>query len=153
MKVPRRPTARCRRTCSVIGILSLASVLGCTTLPSPSVSLPAAIGISCQPYGYTPAPIAFSFPRGPVTASDAEQTAIALFHACGGEPPAISDLTFSSRDATGMRGGPNAGRPVWLVQIDATIAIPSAQGGGSYGSHWLVEVNQATGLPTLVAYG
>jgi hypothetical protein len=43
----------------------------------------------------------------------------------------------------------NAGQAVWLVQIDTTECVK----GGAYPGHYLVEVNQATGVPTLVAYG
>jgi hypothetical protein len=126
-------------------LLPIALLLGCTSTPTAS---PAAI--SCQPYGYTPAPIAFSFPVGPVTAAVAEETAVALFRSCQG-PSSITALTSSSKASAGMKVGPNAGQAVWLVQLDATITEPSP--GSSYQSHFLIEVNQATGVPTVIGYG
>ncbi len=125
--------------------LPLALVLGCTSAPSPT---PAAI--SCQPYGRTPAPIAFSYAPGPVTSAVAEQTAVALFRSCF-VGATLTDLTSSSTSTTGMRDGPNQGQVVWLVQVDATVNEPSP--GQPYQSHFLIEVNQTTGVPTVVAYG
>jgi hypothetical protein len=134
----------------LVGVLLL--VFGCASCAAPAAtptrSSPAAGVISCQPYGYTPAPIAFSFPPGPVTASAAEETAVALFHACEASP--ITGLTSSSSATTGIKVGPNHGQAVWLVRVDATITESS---GTSYQSHFLIEVNQATGLPTVTAYG
>jgi hypothetical protein len=49
-----------------------------------------------------------------------------------------------------MPTGPNAGEAVWLVQVDATITEP---GGTSYESHLVIEVNQATGVPTVIGIG
>jgi hypothetical protein len=113
------------------------------------------VQVSCQPYGYNPVPIAFSFAAGLATAASAEQTAVALIRSCAATPDAssititITDLTSNVRDGTGEPGGPSAGQAVWLVQIDTTEAVK----GVPYQAHYLVEVNQATGVPTLVAYG
>jgi hypothetical protein len=85
-----------------------------------------------------------------VTASVAEQTAIALFRTCE-RPKTVSDLTSSSKAATGMQLGPSVGRAVWLVQVDATVV--EASPGASYQAHFLIEVNQATGIPTIVGQG
>jgi len=107
--------------------------------------------ISCQPYDDTPTLIAFSFPAGPVTSSSAEQTAVALFRACAQFPGhEISNLTSTSKAATGAPNGPNDGQSVWLVFIGAKITEST---GTSYGSHFQIEVNQATGVPTVIAYG
>jgi len=128
-------------------LLPLAVLLSCANPPSPKPMESGPVAISCQPYGYNPAPIAFSFRAGPVTGAEAEETAVALFRAC--ELPTITNLTSSSRAGTG-RGSPNDGQAVWWVEVGATIAVPSSEG---YQAHWLVEVNQATGFPTLIAYG
>ena len=108
--------------------------------------------ISCQPYGYSPAPITFSFAPGPVTASVAEQTAVALFESCSASDAAttITDLTSTVGAAAGAPG-PNAGQDVWLVKVDATVA--DSFSGATYPSHFLIEVNQGTGIPTIVGYG
>ena len=105
--------------------------------------------ISCQPYGYTPAPVDLSIARGPVTAAQAEETALALFRACSDPQSAIERVDVAAEPGTGVRVGPNAGQAVWLVRVDATVAA----GGSSYGSHVLIEVNQATGVPTVVGQG
>ena len=127
-------------------LLPLVFLLGCTTTPSATP-----IAISCQPYGYTPAPIAFSFAPGPVTSSAAEQTAVALFRSCELPGTTFTDLTSSSKATTGMRGGPNDGQAVWLVEVDATVTEPMPN--ATYYSHFLFEVNQATGIPTVVGNG
>lgn len=126
-------------------LLPIAVLLACTNAPNGSP-----VAISCQPYGYTPAPIAFSFPPGPVTSSAAEETAVALFRSCQG-PSSVTALTSSSKATTGIKTGPNTGQAVWLVQVDSTITEPSP--GASYQSHFLIEVNQATGVPTVIGYG
>lgn len=131
-------------------LLSVAVLLGCANTPSPPPSPPPGV-ISCQPFGYTPAPIPFSFAPGRVTASAAEQTAVALFRACLLPTATISDLTSSSVAATGSPHGPNAGQAVWRVQVDATITDAST--GEGHQSHFVIEVNEATGVPTVVAYG
>ena len=105
--------------------------------------------ISCQPYGYTPAPVAFSFASGPVTAAQAEETGVRLFRAC--ELPGVRDLTSSTEPGTGRGGGPNAGQAVWIVKVDATVTDRAAR--ATYQSHFWIEVNRATGAPTLIAYG
>ena len=111
--------------------------------------------VSCQPYGYNPVPITFSFAPGPATAASAEQTAVALIRSCAATPDAssititITHLTSNVKDGTGVPGRPNAGQAVWLVQIDTTETV----NGGPYQAHYLVEVNEATGVPTLVANG
>ena len=129
-------------------VLPLLLLMGCSSTPGPT-PLPTALAISCQPYGYTPAPIPFSFAPGPVTAAAAEQTALAMVRSCM-QPYSIS-ATAQTKTATGQKGDPNEGQAVWLVTIDGFV---------SYGSpspltpaHWMIEVNQATGVPTLVAYG
>lgn len=109
--------------------------------------------ISCQPFGYAPVPVSFSFTPGPVTASAAEQTAVALFRACSapsasGQPTAlVTNIVVTSNAAIGEPSGPNAGQPVWRVQIDVTLFGETAH------SYSWTEVNQATGVPTIVALG
>jgi hypothetical protein len=122
------------------------ALLGCATPLSPASG-----PTSCQPLGYSPAPVPFSFPPGPVSSATAEQTAVALFRAC--ELPNVTELTSNAVAATGTSGGPNAGRPVWRVQVDATVTPSDQSPGEGYRSHFLIEVNQATGVPTLIAYG
>lgn len=79
--------------------------------------------------------------------------AVALFRACAahttnGEPTApITNISTNVEAATGQPSGPNAGQPVWLVQIDVTLKDNPAQ------THSWTEVNQATGVPTIVALG
>jgi hypothetical protein len=124
--------------------LSLVLLLGCSNSPTPRPA-----GISCQPFGSTPAPISFSFAPGPVTSSAAEHTAVSLFDACQRE--STGELTSSSVAGTGMRRGPNADEPVWLVTVDATVTEGSP--GMNEPSHVLIEVNQATGVPTIVGSG
>jgi hypothetical protein len=63
----------------------------------------------------------------------------------------ITGLTSASEAATGTPSGPNAGQPVWRVRVDATVTLASP--GGEFESHFLIEVNQATGAPTVVGYG
>ena len=112
--------------------------------------------VSCQPYGYSPAPITFSFEPGTATAATAQQTAVALIRSCAATPDSssititITDLASTVKDGTGEPPGPNSGQAVWLVQIDTTEKTPN---GGAYTAHYLVEVSQSTGIPTLVAYG
>lgn len=131
-------------------LLPLALLAGCANTTSPGPTQ-----VSCQPYAYTPAPIAFSFAPGQVTAASAEQTAVSLIRACAATPDSssititITNLTSNVKNGTGEPTGPNAGQAVWVVQIDTTEAVK----GGTYEAHYWVEVNQATGVPTLVAYG
>ena len=131
-------------------LLPLALLAGCATTTSPGPAQ-----VSCQPYGYSPVPIALPVVPGPMTAASAEQTAVTLIRSCAATPESssititITDLTSTVNDGTGEPTGPNAGQAVWQVQIDATEAVKS----GTYKAHYLVEVNQATGVPTLVAYG
>lgn len=131
-------------------LLPLALVAGCA---SPMGSAPAQV--SCQPHGYSPAPITFAYPTGATTAASAEQTAVAMMRACSATPDeasvtvTITNLTSSVKEDTGGPMSPNAGQAVWLVQIDTTEAVK----GGTYPAHYWVEVNQATGVPTLIAYG
>ena len=138
-----------RRLWLAMALVSLAACVS-PVIPMSPVT-PSPIAISCQPFGYTPAPIAFSFAPGPVTAQVAEETSVALFRACELPGAAITGLTSSSTASTGVRGGPNEGQPVWLVRVDATVAEPSS--GASYESHFLIEVNQATGAPTIQGQG
>lgn len=142
-----RASARRRSTVRRVWLLvALLSLFGCGGKGSRSPT-----ALSCQPYGSTPAPVAVSIGLGPVTAALAEETGVALFRACQLPSSVISDLTSGSRAATGMARGPNDGLAVWLVQVDATITEPSP--GGRYQSHFLIEVNQATGMPTIVGQG
>ena len=136
------------RTRIAIDLLAAAVLLGCgATTPSSSFTASIEPGaISCQPLGFTPAPVHFSFAPGPVTSTIAEQTAIALVRSCGSPAYPITELTSKSEAATGARGGPNLEQPVWRVQVDSTISNGSQL-------HFLIEVNQATGVPTLVGYG
>jgi hypothetical protein len=123
-----------------LGLLPLLVLLvGCASPASPS-QMP----VSCQPIDSSPRPIAFSFAPGNVTSSVAEQTAAALFRACQ-NPGSVTDLTSSSKATTGVKLGPNAGQAVWLVQVDATVA-----GAASVRVAYLIEVNQATGVPTII---
>jgi hypothetical protein len=137
--------------------------MGCTSIPEPSASLPVpslpvvptqtVAQISCQPFGYPPAPVDFPVTPGPITAAAAEQTALALFHACAaggldGAPTAeITSIDTDVQSGTGGPNGPNAGQPVWTVQIDVTLRDNPAQ------HHSWTEVNQATGVPTIVGLG
>jgi len=111
--------------------------------------------ISCQPYGYSPVLITFAYTAGPATATAAEQTAVDMLRSCAATPDengmtiTITDLTSSVKAATGGPMSPSAGEPVWEVQIDTTEAAK----GEPYPAHYWVEVNQATGVPTLIAYG
>ncbi len=120
-----------------------------------STSTPGPAHVSCQPYGDSPVPITFDFPRGATTAASAEQTAISLIRSCAATPDAssltitITDLTSNATSSTGDPNRPNAGQTVWLVQIDTTETVA----GGTYQAHYLVDVNQGTGVPTLIAYG
>ncbi len=131
-------------------LVPLTLLAGCA---SPSTPGPAQV--SCQPYGDSPVPITFDFAHGAATAASAEETAVALIRSCAATPDAssltitITDLTSSVTGSTGEPTGPNAGQAVWLVQIDTTETVA----GGTYQAHYLVEVNQGTGVPTLVAYG
>ena len=126
-------------------VVVLLGALGCAGPAGQPVG-----SVSCQPFGYTPAPIAFSFAPGSVDASRAEETAVALYRACHGSAGTVSNLTSSTSSATGSFGGPNAGQSVWQVQVSATVTDPS---GATYQSHYWIEVNQSTGVPTLIAYG
>jgi hypothetical protein len=128
------------------GLIAMGLVSGCTGTPIPS-SGPR----SCQPFGYTPAPIAFSFEPGPVSSSAAEDAAVALFRGCQVPGAEITGLISSSADGTGSPSGPNAGQAVWRVQVDATVSEGSPN--STHRSHFLIEVNQASGMPTIIGYG
>jgi len=139
---------------SGVGFLEMRHLwVGMLLAVSAGCASPVQAMISCQPYGYTPVPVSFSFTPGPVSSMAAEQTALALHRACSapaasGEPTsAIVDITTSSRAAMGNPSGPNAGQQVWLVQIDATLRDQPAQ------THSWTEVNQASGAPTIIALG
>lgn len=106
--------------------------------------------ISCQPSGATPAPVPFTFTVGPVGESAAAATAVGLFRACALPTATINDLSARTAPVSGVRGGPNEGQSVWSVQVDATITEP---GGTRYLSHFLIEVNQVTGVPTVMGMG
>lgn len=143
--------------------LLLALLSGCagpqnstpTTGSSPGV--PAAPAkVSCQPFGYEPVLITFAYPIGPTTEKGAEQTAVGMLRACAATPDesgisvTIRDLTSGVKAATGGPKSPNAGQPVWEVKIDT---MESIKGGAAHSAHYWIEVNQATGIPTMIAYG
>lgn len=140
----------------LITVVLLTALLGCSTSSSPSASpsdaiSPASGAISCQPYMFSPAPVPFSFPPRPVTSSVAELTAVALLRSCATSwSLTISDIKTSSAEATGRATGPNDGQPVWLVDIDSTAHEAA---GAFYVLYFLVEVNKASGDPTVVANG
>lgn len=142
-----------------VGVLAIALAVACSTASSASTTfLPsqgnmgsAPVDISCQPYGYAPVRISFSFPPGPVSASIAEQTAVELYRACLRGAVTIADLTSTVHADLGSRNGPNAGQSVWLVEISAQI-VPASFSDG-YHEYFVIEVNQATGVPTVIAYG
>jgi hypothetical protein len=119
----------------------------------PVVPTQAVAQISCQPFGYPPAPVSLSFTPGPVTSADAEQVALALFSACAadthnGAPTApMTSIDTDVHSGTGGPTGPNAGQPVWTVQIDVTFKDNPAP------IHSWTEVNQATGVPTIIGLG
>lgn len=129
-----------RREMRRLGPLPLLMLLvGCASPAAPSQ-----IPVSCQPIDSSPRPIALSFAPGNVTSSVAEQTAAALFRACQ-NPGSVTDLTSSSKATTGVQLGPNAGQAVWLIEVDATVAAAAALRVA-----YLIEVNQATGVPTII---
>jgi hypothetical protein len=107
--------------------------------------------VSCQPVGMDPAPVAFVFLPGPATAASAEQTALGMIRACASSQwkDAIdsTSLTSTVEAGTAELPGPNKGSDVWLVRVDAKWK------DGVVESHYLIEVNKATGVPTLVGVG
>lgn len=145
--MPGRPVARHLVAAAAAAALLLAGCsggIGTAGTPVPS-------GNPCQPVGdTTPAPP----PASPaaVSQSDAEAIGIALFRACSGPPALVKDVTVSTRAASGMRLGPNAGQPVWLVQIQARVTI-NASPYAFYTSAFLIEVNAATGAATVIGQG
>ena len=122
--------------------LSLVALVGCSLLPNANPLPPGTV--SCQPDGYTPAPVLFSFAAGPVTSAAAESTAEAMVRRCMAGGPAITGLTTKSTSEQGVRTGPNEGQTVWLVRVDTT---------GVCSCHYLIEVNQLTGVPTMIGLG
>ena len=130
----------------LIAVALLTVLAGCTS----GANVPDH-GISCQPAAFSPVPVAFSFAPGPVTSTAAEQTAVALLDTCeatGGK--AVSDVKTSSIEAVGTPTGPNDGEDVWLVHIDATVNETPVR---FYHLYWLVEVNKASDIPTVVDNG
>lgn len=124
---------------------------------SPNSGAPATpANVSCQPFGYEPVLVTFAYPTGPTTSEVGEQTAVGMLRACASTPDAsgvsvtITSLTSSVSGGTGGPKSPNAGEPVWEVKIDT---MESVKGGDPYPAHYWIEVNQATGVPTLIAYG
>lgn len=107
--------------------------------------------VSCQPVGMDPAPVAFVFLPGPATAASAEQTAVRMIRVCElsrwKDAIDVSSLTSTVEAGTGELPGPNKGSDVWLVQVDAKAM------DGVVESHYLIEVNKATGVPTLIGVG
>ena len=63
---------------------------------------------------------------------------------------AISNLTTKASLTAGTQPGPNAGHTVWLVQVDGDISQPP---GATYTSHFLIEVDPASGAATVVGQG
>jgi len=145
-------------TSCAIGIGDPAKIV--TQSPSPPSSTlfpsgseapsPASIVISCQPYGYSPAPASLSLFPGPKSQTEAELIATDFYRTCQDPEKTIDALSTSATWEIGSPTGPNAGKRVWDVKVDAQISEPS---GASYGSHFWIEVNAATGIPTLIAYG
>ncbi len=135
-----------RTLCLLIPLLLLS---GCQSTPGLAPGQ-----VSCQPVGMSPAPITFSFAPGASTAASAQQTAVAMIRACGSTPldagPGTMDpdtLTATVEEGKGELPGPNSGRDVWLVRIDARTKDGIGQ------MHYLVEVSKETGAPTLVGIG
>jgi hypothetical protein len=62
----------------------------------------------------------------------------------------ISNLTAKASLEPGAANGANAGRTVWVVQVDGDISQPP---GATYTSHFLIEVDPATGAATVVGQG
>ena len=102
-----------------------------------------------QPIGYTPAPVDFSIFPGSKAQSEAESIARDFLLACGRPISSSEQVTTSSRSENGDPNGPNAGQKVWLVRVDVEIADPSS---AQITVHDLIEINAATGVPTLIAY-
>ena len=133
-----------RRAPFLVAVVWLAGCAGANASPTPPT-------LSCQPYGATPEPVAIPYAPGPVTQAVAEQSATTLFRACVSRGGTLTGVMAGSVTSTGMRQGPNQVQPVWLVQVDATVNEPPP--GASYQAHFLIEVNQATGVPTIVGQG
>jgi hypothetical protein len=147
--------------------LALALVGACGSNPTPttgtpqpsetivnvSAGIPIEAEISCQPLGYPEALVHFSFISGPIDQAGAEARARALSDACaapqesGGPTAHVATTTVTSKADTGGLGGPNRGQAVWAVQIDLEIADSPAH------SYMRIEVNQRTGVPTVMALG
>jgi hypothetical protein len=133
-----------RRALGLVGAMLALSACGLDSQLAPGTA-------SCQPFGYPPAQVPFPVEPGPVTSEAAEERAVALFRACAQPGSVIAELTSGSEAASGITAGPNDGQSVWRVQVDAMVTEPSH--GATYRSHFIIEVNQATGIPTVVAYG
>jgi hypothetical protein len=129
----------------LLGLIVALAAGGCAIAPE----IPAGM-TSCQPVGYTPAPIPFSFTSGAVDSKAAERTAVALFQACHADGGRVGDISSTTTADVGSPSGPNGGQAVWRVQVSGTVMDPS---GATYTSHYMIEVNLSTGVPTLMAYG
>jgi len=149
----------CQMNVRLVAAIAVITLIGCSPAASQSgpgsptttsAASSAGEASSCQPLGHSPSPIAFTFVPGPVSAAVAENISAALYRACQDPNKTIKDLTSTSHEGSGSPSGPNAGQPVWLVQVDAQVVESS---GASYGSHFLIEVNQATGAPTVISNG
>ena len=141
----------------VMTLAGCASPQSATPTTGPGSGAPAVSGrVSCQPFGYEPVLITFAYPAGPATAEVGGQTAVGMLRACASTPDesgvsaTITKLTSSVSAGTGGPQSPNAGQSVWVVEIDT---LESIRGGDAYPAHYWIEVNQATGVPTLIAYG
>lgn len=144
-------------------LLPLVLLAGCASTPGDAptaspvpVSSPTPAQVSCQPFGYAPVLVPFAYVIGPTTSAAAEQTAVAMLRACAGTPDesgvtvTIEQLTSGVQGGTGGPKSPNASQAVWTVEIDT---MESTKGGEPWPAHYWIEVNQATGVPTLIAYG
>lgn len=79
----------------------------------------------------------------------AEQIAVDLFRSCE-QGATITELIASETQGPGH--GPNAGRRVWYVRVSARIAPPTNP-GQVYDAHFVIEVDPATGIPTVTGQG
>lgn len=146
----RRPPARMTTLALVAGVLAACSTAPTMIIPASSVT------VSCQPFGYAPAPVTLQLPGGVLDAKVAEAIAVSMVRTCAATPDEngtttrIDTLGHSVGDGTGNPTGPNAGQPVWTVKIDTTESVG---GGEGWNAHYWIEVNKATGVPTLIAYG
>ena len=84
----------------------------------------------------------------PVTAATATQFAIALFEYLAHDE-SIAGPT-SCNPAVGEAGTPNAGTSIWRVELPAAVLTRSSR--ETRRTLWVIELNQATGYPTVVEH-